>query len=66
MKPVSVGVIGLGTVGAGTVDVLRRNGEEISRRAGREIKVTRAAFAIWRVRVTVTLQVFRLQPIRMK
>ena len=43
MKPVSVGVIGLGTVGAGTVDVLRRNGEEISRRAGREIKVTRAA-----------------------
>jgi homoserine dehydrogenase len=43
MKPVSVGVIGLGTVGAGTVDVLRCNGEEISRRAGREIKVTRAA-----------------------
>ena len=43
MKPVSVGVIGLGTVGAGTVDVLRRNSEEISRRAGREIKVTRAA-----------------------
>ena len=43
MKPVNVGVIGLGTVGAGTVDVLRRNGEEISRRAGREIKVTRAA-----------------------
>ena len=43
MKPVSVGVIGWGTVGAGTVDVLRRNGEEISRRAGREIKVTRAA-----------------------
>jgi homoserine dehydrogenase len=43
MKPVSVGVIGLGTVGAGTVNVLRRNSEEISRRAGREIKVTRAA-----------------------
>ncbi|HCX86953.1 MAG TPA: homoserine dehydrogenase [Gammaproteobacteria bacterium] len=43
MKPVHVGVIGLGTVGAGTVDVLARNAPEIARRAGREITVTRAA-----------------------
>ncbi|MGA0843824.1 MAG: homoserine dehydrogenase, partial [Arenicellales bacterium] len=43
MKPVQVGVIGLGTVGSGTVDVLIRNGTEIARRAGREIQVTRAA-----------------------
>ena len=43
MKPVKVGVIGLGTVGGGTVNVLKRNALEISRRAGREIVVSRAA-----------------------
>jgi homoserine dehydrogenase len=43
MKPVRVGLLGLGTVGAGTVAVLRRNGDEIARRAGREIQVVRAA-----------------------
>ena len=43
MKPVNVGVVGLGTVGAGTVDVLSRNAPEIARRAGRDITVTRAA-----------------------
>ncbi len=43
MKPVKVGVLGLGTVGGGTVNVLKRNAEEISRRAGREILVTRAS-----------------------
>ena len=43
MRPVNVGVIGLGTVGAGTVDLLARNGAEIARRAGRDIKVTHAA-----------------------
>ena len=43
MKPVKVGVIGLGTVGGGTVNVLKRNAEEIARRAGREIVVSRAA-----------------------
>ncbi|MEK9743113.1 MAG: homoserine dehydrogenase, partial [Gammaproteobacteria bacterium] len=43
MRPVQVGVIGLGTVGSGTVDVLARNGAEIARRAGRAIQVTRAA-----------------------
>mgnify|MGYP002725510038 FL=1 len=43
MRPVNVGVIGLGTVGAGTVDLLARNGAEIARRAGRDIRVTHAA-----------------------
>ncbi len=43
MKPVTVGVLGLGTVGGGTVNVLKRNAEEIARRAGREIIVTRAS-----------------------
>ena len=43
MKPVKVGILGLGTVGGGTVNVLRRNAEEIARRAGREIVVTRAS-----------------------
>ena len=36
MKPVKIGLLGLGTVGGGTVNVLRRNATEISRRAGRE------------------------------
>jgi len=43
LKPVTVGVLGLGTVGGGTVNVLKRNAEEIARRAGREIIVTRAS-----------------------
>ena len=42
MSPVKVGLLGLGTVGGGTVQVLRRNADEISRRAGREIQVTHA------------------------
>ena len=43
MKPVRVGLIGLGTVGGGTVNVLKRNAQEISRRAGREIEITHAS-----------------------
>ena len=43
MKPINVGLLGLGTVGGGTLTVLRRNAEEITRRAGREIRVVRAA-----------------------
>lgn len=43
MNPVQVGLLGLGTVGGGTVNVLLRNAEEISRRAGRGIVVTHAA-----------------------
>ncbi|MBS3963430.1 MAG: homoserine dehydrogenase [Methylomonas sp.] len=43
MKPVNVGILGLGTVGGGTVNVLKRNAEEIARRAGRDIVVARAS-----------------------
>ncbi len=43
MNPVKVGLLGLGTVGGGTVNVLRRNAEEITRRAGRGIEITHAA-----------------------
>jgi homoserine dehydrogenase len=43
LKPVKVGVLGLGTVGGGTVNVLKRNAEEIFRRAGREIVVAKAS-----------------------
>ncbi len=40
MKPVSVGIVGLGTVGGGAFDLLSDNAAEISRRTGREIRVT--------------------------
>lgn len=43
MNPVKVGLLGLGTVGGGTVNVLRRNAHEIIRRAGRGIRITHAA-----------------------
>lgn len=39
MKPINIGLLGIGTVGGGTYTVLKRNQEEIARRAGREIKV---------------------------
>jgi homoserine dehydrogenase len=40
VKPLNVGLVGFGTVGRGTWDVLRRNEEEITRRAGRPIRIT--------------------------
>ena len=40
MKPINVGLIGIGTVGGGTWNVLKRNAEEITRRAGRPIQIT--------------------------
>ena len=43
MKPISVGLLGIGTVGGGTWNVLKRNRAEISRRAGREIRITMVA-----------------------
>ena len=43
MKPVKIGVLGLGTVGGGSVNVLQRNADEIARRAGRHIIVARAS-----------------------
>ncbi|MBH9578808.1 MULTISPECIES: homoserine dehydrogenase [Inhella] len=39
MKPIRVGLLGFGTVGGGTFQVLTRNQEEISRRAGRRIEI---------------------------
>ncbi|EAR21533.1 homoserine dehydrogenase [Nitrococcus mobilis] len=43
MKAVKVGLLGLGTVGGGTVNLLARNRDEITRRAGRAIDVVHAA-----------------------
>ncbi len=40
MKPVNVGICGLGTVGAGTFNVLQRNLDDIARRAGRPVRIT--------------------------
>ncbi|MBS0446421.1 MAG: homoserine dehydrogenase [Proteobacteria bacterium] len=40
MKPIQVGLLGIGTVGSGVFQVLQRNQEEIRRRAGRGIEVT--------------------------
>ena len=43
MNPISVGLLGIGTVGGGTWNVLARNQEEITRRAGRGIRITKVA-----------------------
>ncbi|MGQ0578386.1 MAG: homoserine dehydrogenase [Betaproteobacteria bacterium] len=43
MKPIHVGLLGIGTVGGGTFAVLRRNQEEITRRAGRGIVINMVA-----------------------
>lgn len=43
MKPIKVGLLGIGTVGSGTFNVLKRNQEEITRRAGRSIEIAMVA-----------------------
>jgi hypothetical protein len=43
MKPINVGLLGIGTVGGGTFNVLSRNQAEITRRAGRPIRITKVA-----------------------
>ena len=43
MKPIKIGLLGLGTVGGGVVTVLTRNAYEIARRAGREVVISHAA-----------------------
>ena len=43
MKPISIGICGLGTVGYGSFSVLENNGSEIARRLGREIVVSHIA-----------------------
>ena len=43
MKPVNIGMLGLGTVGSGVANILDRNADVITRRAGRELRITHAA-----------------------
>ncbi len=43
MKPIQVGLLGIGTVGSGTFTVLKRNAQEIQRRAGRAIEIAMVA-----------------------
>ncbi|HEX2197511.1 MAG TPA: homoserine dehydrogenase [Burkholderiales bacterium] len=43
MKPINVGLLGIGTVGGGTWEVLNRNADEIRRRAGRAITIAQVA-----------------------
>jgi homoserine dehydrogenase len=43
LKPVKVGICGLGTVGGGTFNVLSKNANDIARRAGREIIIAQVA-----------------------
>ncbi|MDR2014938.1 MAG: homoserine dehydrogenase [Azoarcus sp.] len=43
MKPINVGLLGIGTVGGGVFAVLERNAGEIARRAGREIRIAAVA-----------------------
>jgi homoserine dehydrogenase len=43
MKPIQVGLLGIGTVGSGVWDVLQRNASEIERRAGRGIRIAQVA-----------------------
>jgi homoserine dehydrogenase len=43
MRPINAGLLGIGTVGGGTWEVLHRNADEIRRRAGRAIRIARVA-----------------------
>jgi len=43
VRPIRAGLLGIGTVGSGTWDVLNRNADEIRRRAGRAIRIARVA-----------------------
>jgi homoserine dehydrogenase len=56
VKPIQVGLLGLGTVGSGTIEVLRRNREEIVRRAGRDIVIKVASARDLRKERTVSLE----------
>ncbi|HXN16105.1 MAG TPA: homoserine dehydrogenase [Usitatibacter sp.] len=62
MKPIHVGLLGLGTVGSGTIEVLRRNREEISRRAGREIVIRVASARDLNKERAVSLEGIELVP----
>ena len=43
MKPVNAGLLGIGTVGSGTWEVLKRNADEIQRRAGHPVRISTVA-----------------------
>jgi len=43
LKPVKIGLLGLGTVGRGTAQILQRNASELERRCGRKIEIHSAA-----------------------
>lgn len=65
MKPVKVGICGMGTVGGGTFDVLNRNASEIARRAGRRIQIEQVAMrrpnpAIDTTGIQVTSDIFEI------
>ena len=60
MKPINVGLLGIGTVGGGTFTVLSRNAEEIARRAGRPIQITVVADKNLELAKTVTKGACRL------
>ncbi|HEX4332746.1 MAG TPA: homoserine dehydrogenase [Usitatibacter sp.] len=62
MKPIHVGLLGLGTVGSGTIEVLRRNREEISRRAGRDIVIKVASAKDLTKERSVSLEGIELVP----
>ncbi len=57
-----VGLLGLGTVGSGTIEVLRRNREEISRRAGRDIVIRAASARDLRKQRAVSLDGIEIVP----
>jgi homoserine dehydrogenase len=62
MKPIHVGLLGLGTVGSGTIEVLRRNREEISRRAGRDIVIKVASARDLKKQRPVSLEGIEIVP----
>jgi homoserine dehydrogenase len=62
VKPIHVGLLGLGTVGSGTIEVLRRNREEISRRAGRDIVIKVASAKDLTKERSVSLEGIELVP----
>ncbi|WP_409524764.1 homoserine dehydrogenase [Nitrincola sp. MINF-07-Sa-05] len=60
MKPVKVGICGLGTVGSGTLKVLTRNADEIARRAGRRIEI--GAIATRRINPAIDTNGIQITP----
>ncbi|WP_037585761.1 homoserine dehydrogenase [Stenoxybacter acetivorans] len=43
MQPIRIGILGVGTVGGGVVKLLQNNADEVARRLGRKVVITRAA-----------------------